>query len=102
MSTNPGDDQRTFRDRALDRMRAKLGEPRPIPTGEGRFFYRWILERPHGLSIYVTLDSPEIQHLAHLLVSDPRAAVNPIQTITMRTFEEVDEAVKAVLAQWQG
>jgi hypothetical protein len=92
---------RAFRERALERLVAKLGPPEVVPVTPGAL-YRWILRRPHGLDMYITLDSPEIPDLAHLIVSDPRSgAADPVASITMHTLAEVDAVIDRVLAQWK-
>ena len=94
-------DAPSFRDRALERLKAVLGDPESIPV-QGGTMYRWVLRRPHGLDVYVTLDSPEMPALAHLIVSDPLGmAVDPVVSITMRTIEEVDRVATKLREQWQ-
>jgi hypothetical protein len=91
---------RPFRMLALERITAAFGEPREIPVERGSL-YRWVLERPHGLSIYLTLDSPEMPDLAHILVSDPSSkAIDPISSVVMRSIAEVDSAIERVKRQW--
>ena len=72
-----------------------------LPAGEGMAFYRWVLPRRQGLSVYLTLDSPERTDIAHLLVSDPRQQVEPVASITMRTLAEVDAAIETIERQWK-
>jgi hypothetical protein len=92
----------SFRDRALALLDDAFGRPRVIPVDEGLAFYRWILQRPRGMSIYLTLDSPERPDIAHLLVSDPKQVLEPVASITMRTEEEVRIAIELIRKQWKG
>lgn len=95
------DEHKPFRERALDRLIAAFGDPERIPAEAG-ILYRWVLRRPHGLDLYITLDSPEMPEIAHLIVSDPRSGVvDPVVSLTMRTLPEVDAVVEKLRQQWQ-
>jgi hypothetical protein len=91
-----------FRDRALTVLKEVLGEPERLPA-TGGVLYRWILERSNGLSMYVTLDSPEMPELAHLIISDPQSTQNvePVVSKTMRTIEEVEAIAQELVKQWK-
>ena len=94
-------DQQAFRQQALERLMGALGEPEVIKVSGGEM-YRWVLKRPHNLHMYLTLDSPELPDIAHLIVSDPRSrAADPVVSLTMRTLPEVDAVVKKVIEQWK-
>ena len=92
-----------FREQAFLSLKQFLGEPEILPA-TGGFLYRWLLERPNGLSMYVTLDSPELPEVAHLIISDPQSkqAVDPVLSKTMRTLEEVEVVALELLKQWKG
>jgi hypothetical protein len=91
----------TFREQALRRFVAAFGPPREVPV-QGGSVYRRVLERPRSLSVYVTLNSPEMTGLAHVLVSDPRCkAGDPLASVVLRTLEEVEALVERVRRQWQ-
>jgi hypothetical protein len=93
--------QSTFRDQALERLKAFLGEPEAIRVTGGEM-YRWVLRRPHNLDMYITLDSPEMPDIAHLIVSDPKGmAADPVVSLTMRTLPEVEVTAKKLLEQWK-
>jgi hypothetical protein len=95
------DNSITFRDQALARLREALGEPEVLVATPGNM-YRWILKRSDGLHVYVTLDSPEMLHFAHLIISDPKAKlVDPVISVTMHTLAEVDVVIERLLAQWK-
>jgi hypothetical protein len=94
-------EDRSFRDVARDLLIEAFGEPRVMRAEEGAL-YRWVLKRERGLSLYVTLDSPEMPWIAHLLISDPEAEmVDPIATVTMRTVEEIRATIEAIRRQWE-
>lgn len=88
------------RDDARDVLTAAFGDPLVLRVKEGEI-YRWVLKRPHGVDVYVTLDAPEMPHLAHLMVSDPRAKINPIQSIMIRTRGELDAVIAQIRKQWE-
>lgn len=90
-----------FREQALARLTAAFGKPTVVQVAEGEI-YRWVLARPFGVDLHVTLDSPEFPDLAHLIVSDPKAGpLDPIASLTMRTLPEVDAVVERLLLQWK-
>jgi hypothetical protein len=94
--TNP-----TFRDRVHDRLVEAFRAPQELHTESGKV-YRWVLRRDSGLHahVYLTLDSPELPTLAHVMVSDPGSiAVKPISSRTMRTMEEVEALITTIRAQ---
>jgi hypothetical protein len=89
----------SFRDQALERLTAALGPPEAIRV-QGGLMYRWVRRRKHGLDMYITLDSPEMPSLAHLIVSDPLGmTVDPVVSITMRTIAEVERVAHQLLEQ---
>jgi hypothetical protein len=91
-----------FREVARQILVGAFGEPTAVPVDSGRL-YRWVLERPYGLSVYVTLDSPEMPDLGHVMISDPAStAVDPIASMTVRTATEVESLVDRIRLQWKG
>ena len=70
----------TFRQRAFELMRAALGEPEISRVASGDM-YRWTLTRAFDLNFYVTMDSPEREDLAHIMLSDgPKYQEKPIES----------------------
>lgn len=52
--------------------------------------------------MHITLDSPELPQIAHLIVSDPRSGpVDPVVSLTMRTLPEVEAVIQRLLEQWR-
>jgi hypothetical protein len=91
----------TLREQALARLTEALGPPRALSAEPDMAFYRWILSRSDGMSLYLTLNSPELTDIAHLLLSDPRQAVEPVVSLTIRTIPEVDAAIERIIRQWR-
>lgn len=91
----------SFREQSLTTIVEAFGAPEEIPLSAGKI-YRWTLRRDGGVNVYVTLDSPEFPHIAHLLVADLAHAAGPIASLTMRTMEEVRDAVQRIRKQWKG
>lgn len=93
----------TFRERACRQFAAAFGPPTALPTEAGDL-YRWVLKRPGGRQpVYVTLDSPEMTHIAHVLVSDPQSTqLDPVSSLVMRTEAEVASAIARIKAQLAG
>jgi hypothetical protein len=93
-----------FRERARMHLVEAFGEPEVLQTSNGPL-YRWVLRRKHGVDahVYVTLDSPEMPDIAHVLVSDPAArTIEKITSRTMRTMEEVDALIKTIRNELTG
>lgn len=93
-----------FRDVALRLLTEAFGEPAVIKTAEGPV-YRWKLERPGRphMALYVTLDSPEMPDLAHIMISDPNPeAPEPLTSVVMRTAPEVKAGIALVRARHKG
>jgi hypothetical protein len=91
---------KTFREQALEEVRNAFGEPEYINVTGGQIF-RWILKREHGSHLYITIDSPEIPSVCHIMISDPSSkAVEPISNMTLRTLEEVKSVIKRIERQW--
>ncbi|HYE61345.1 MAG TPA: hypothetical protein VD997_05060 [Phycisphaerales bacterium] len=61
-----------FREIVLARLRKELGEPTRTVLETGTV-YRWSVrcKGQADVSIYITLDSPELPDYAHLFISDP-------------------------------
>ena len=90
-----------FRQRALGRLVAAFGDPEVLRSEAGAL-YRWVLRRAHRMDMYITLDSPEMPDMAHLIVSDPKAGgAEPVASLTMRTIEEVDAVIGKLREQWE-
>jgi hypothetical protein len=91
----------TFREQALAWLTSALGSPMVVPMGNGASVYRWILARPRGQSVYVTLNSPGLPGVAQLLISDPRQKPEPLTSLTLRSLTDLDREVARVLRQWK-
>jgi len=64
--------------------------------------YRWRLKRENNLDVHVIIDSPELPHQAHVIISDPcEHAVEGVRTMLLMRPEEVPEAIQAIEAQWK-
>jgi hypothetical protein len=84
------DKSQPFRERALAFFKEHLGEPTAIPAEPG-FMYRWVLHRKlrPTLNVYITLDSPELLDLAHVMIGDPAVSgEDAIQSFVMRKEED--------------
>jgi hypothetical protein len=91
----------TFREQVRDIFTQTLGNPAVIPVGNGDI-WRWVLQRQYSMHVYVTIDSPEMPDLAHVIVSDPASKnVEPVASYTVRTHEEADRIVQAIVKQWK-
>ncbi|MBC7833693.1 MAG: hypothetical protein H7Y88_01150 [Phycisphaerales bacterium] len=78
----------SFRDQVASLFTEAFGDPAILDTESGPLF-RWKLGRANGLHVYVTLDSPEMPSLAHVIISDPGSGgVDPVQSVVMRTMAE--------------
>jgi hypothetical protein len=85
----------------MQHLAAAFGAPQRLETESGPL-YRWVLRRARGADahVYITLDSPELPDLAHVLISDPGAkTINPITALTIRTMPEADRLVALVKQQ---
>lgn len=90
-----------FQSGAVERLTQAFGSPRVIPAEPGMAFYRWILGRPGGMSLYLTLSCPERTDFVHLLLSDPREAAEPVISIPVRDMTGLAHAIERVTAQWR-
>lgn len=90
---------RPFREVAKEHFVRAFGEPQHLPTEAGDL-YRWVIPIPgtlHTANVYVTIDSPEMPDIAHVLISDPAAgAVEPISSIITRSLEDVDRLIERI------
>jgi hypothetical protein len=94
--------EKPFRMQALEVLLDAFGPAREIPVDQG-CLYRWVFTRGGRREVYVTLDSPEMPQLAHLMISDlGSTALNPITTVIMRTLPEVHAAAEAIRRQVEG
>jgi hypothetical protein len=85
--------------RALELFVAAFGEAREVQVENG-YLYRWVFHRPDKSTVYITLDSPELPDLAHVMISDPAAsAIAPITSVIMRTLPEVEAAIESIRTQ---
>jgi hypothetical protein len=90
-----------FRELAADEVRQAFGDPEVIPVKGGQL-YRWVLKRQHGSHVFVTIDSPEIPTICHIMISDPSSkAVEPVTNMTLRTLDEVRMVIERIRDQWQ-
>ncbi len=94
--------EKTFREQVIERLIAALGKPEVARVEAGNL-YRWTLNRgPATISMFVTIDSPEHPHIAHIIVSDGSAYQSqPVITSTVHTLEETDAIIAGILKQWK-
>ena len=90
-----------FREQACEEFKKAFGQPEVIEVTGGEI-YRWILKRKHGNHVFVTIDSPELPDIAHIMISDPSSrSVEPVANMTLRTLEEIKQIIERIRAQWQ-
>lgn len=94
--TNPASE---FSDLVLARLTQSFGPPRVIPPCGNGAFYRWILQRPRGNSIYLTLNFPERVDIAYVLISDPALSIEPVIILTLHTLSQVEAAIERINRQ---
>lgn len=89
-----------FREWAQRQLRGALGEPETLRSEAGEV-YRWTLRRPRREPLYVTLNSPEMPELAHVIVSDPEMLVqDPIRSKIARTEPELLVTLRDIREAW--
>ena len=89
-----------FRDQARDAFIEEFGEPEYISVTGGEI-YRWILNRRDASDLFITIDSPEMPDLCHIMISDPAStAVEPVSSMTLRTLNEIHSVIERVRNQW--
>jgi hypothetical protein len=76
----------SLRDYAAEVFTDAFGEPERFRTVDGTL-YRWVAKGADR-TIRITLDSPEFPDVAHILISDTRAAVR-LSAETCRTRDDV-------------
>ena len=93
---------KSLRDQVIEKFVATLGKPEITEVKLGQI-YRWTLDRGgRYMNVYVTVDSPEFPHLAHIMVSDGAShQVNPIETFTVFTHDEADTLLERIVRQWK-
>jgi hypothetical protein len=84
----------TLRERTIEKLVEAFGDPQVLPTPDGKL-YRWVFKASGGDTIRLTLDSPEFNDLAHLVISDPKS-VPRVTSVTMRMEDEVDAVIRSV------
>lgn len=91
----------TIRQQILKRMTEALGEAEISSVRSGDL-YRWSLERHDDLTFYVTVDGPEHQDFAHILLSDgTRYQANAIESVIVYDLEQTDALITRILRQWK-
>ncbi|HYE60438.1 MAG TPA: hypothetical protein VD997_00455 [Phycisphaerales bacterium] len=94
----------SFREKATEYFIRELGEPVHIQVKEGTIF-RWTIRRRDNmdLAIYITLDSPEMPDIAHVMISDPGCIdAEPIKSYTLRTEDEFAMALGEIRRRMNG
>ena len=91
-----------FRERAPAFFTKALGKPQEVPVESG-LLYRWAIAR-HGstsLSVYITLDSPEMPDYGHIMISDPSCGPDnePIKSFIMRTEADFERVLAMIQKQ---
>lgn len=86
----------SMRAKALVRLTGALGDYSETPI-KGGSLYRWTISRPDGSKLYITLDSPELPNLAHIIISDPSSGAHkPIDAYSATDDEELGAIVDYV------
>lgn len=76
-----------------------LGPPLVLTVRE-REIYRWSLERPYDLAMYVLLNAPEHPEMAHMAISDgPRFQARLVESFLVTTRDEAEQMVDRVVCQ---
>lgn len=89
-----------FREWAARQLRSALGEPEVLATAAGDV-YRWTLRRDGREPMYVTLNSPELPELAHVIYTDPEMLrSDPIISRITRTEPEFLVALHDIRERW--
>lgn len=98
-STHPRADL-PFREQVVAKFTEMLGQAHVARVREGEL-YRWTLPRgTDHIAIFVTIDSPELPMIAHIMVSDGDDPVEPISTLTVRTMAEAEAVLQRIIEQW--
>jgi hypothetical protein len=91
-----GEQEGTFRERAVAAVRAALGEPEVFETSDGPI-YRWTLRGDAGSAaegriVRLLVNSPEFPDVAHFNLSDNRSK-NPLMCEVVRSLREVGDVL---------
>ena len=90
-----------LRDSVREAFEKRFGPPQILDVSSGKIF-RWVLQRANSMHLYVTLDSPELPDVAHIMISDPSSkAVDPISNRTLSTIEEAEQLIELIEEQWK-
>jgi hypothetical protein len=94
---------RTYRDKVIAMLIDAFGEPEVSSVQSGNI-YRWTLHRgPYGISMFITIDSPEYEDIAHVMISDAaHHQVEPVVSVTTTTIEEAKALIGRIVGQWKG
>jgi hypothetical protein len=88
----------SFREWTRRRLSAALGRPLALTTREG-MIHRWTVTRDGHEPVVVTLNSPELAEMAHVLVSDPESVRSePVRSMCLRTEEDVHRVMEQIKA----
>lgn len=89
-----------FREWAVRQLRGVFGEPETLHTEAGEL-YRWTLRRDGREPLYVSLNSPEMPELAHVICADPEMLLgDPITSRIARTEPELLVALHEIRERW--
>ena len=94
----------TFRDQAASFFTNALGQPFAIPAPEG-LMCRWKFQRQGStdLVIYITMDSPEMPDIAHIMISDPSCKDSqPITSLVLRKVEDFEPTLEKIRRHIKG
>jgi hypothetical protein len=94
--------RKTVRAHVIEMFRAAFGEPEVTTVKSGDIF-RWTLSRGRkAMPMFITVDSPEFPHLAHILISDGSAhQVEPVVALRMYTRGEAEAVIRGITRQWK-
>ena len=91
----------SFREKAISYFYKALGQPEEIPVSNGKLF-RWRLPRvgENDVMIYITINSPELPNIAHIMVTDPAEdADEPIKNFVLRDLSALDAVLAYIRAR---
>jgi hypothetical protein len=92
----------SFREQVVKKFFAAFGDAEVVTVESGNL-YRWTLRRgPYSVSMFVTLDSPEREDIAHVMISDSaHQQVEPVVAVTVYTLNEADALIDRIIKQWK-
>lgn len=91
----------SIRHQIFEMLKAALGEPEVSTVRSGKL-YRWTLTRHNDVNMYITMDSPEREDLAHIMISDSeKRQSKPIESTIVYTLDQAEKLIQHILSQWR-